>query len=65
MNPVLWTLAIVGPLLVAALATFAVFVIGIRKGDRGHLRNAPRGRSDSFARCCLSTYRDDIREARR
>jgi hypothetical protein len=64
MNPVIWTLAIVGPMCVAAIGTFIVFVIGIRKGDRGHLGNAPLGRSDSFARSCLSSYRHDREEGR-
>lgn len=59
---ILWTLAIMGPVWLAAIGAFAVWVIGIRKGDRSHLGNAPQARSDKFARCLLSTCRDYNKE---
>ena len=46
-------LAGIGILASAAAAIFAVFVIGIRRGDRGHLSNSPGSNSDAFARRIL------------
>jgi hypothetical protein len=56
-------LAIMAAVSVAAIGTFALLVIGIHKGDRGHLANAPRSRSDAFSRHCLISIRSNSREA--
>lgn len=37
----------------AALGILAVLIIGIRRGDRGHLTNAPESLSDALARRML------------
>jgi hypothetical protein len=52
MSPIL-VLAGVGFIAVAALVVLMVLIIGIHKGDRRHLSNAPRPGSDSFARRLL------------
>jgi hypothetical protein len=52
MSPIL-ILAGVGVLAGVALGILAVLIIGIRKGDRGHLSNAPESHSDAFARRIL------------
>jgi hypothetical protein len=46
-------LAGVGVIAVAALAVLAVLIIGIHRGDRHHLADAPRRCSDSLARRLL------------
>jgi hypothetical protein len=46
-------LAGVGLLAAAALGILTLLIIGIRRGDRGHLSNAPRSNSDAFARRIL------------
>jgi hypothetical protein len=46
-------LAGVGFLTVAATVILAVIIIGINKGDRSHLINAPRSTSDAFTRSLL------------
>ena len=56
-------LAIMAALSGAALTTFALLVIGIHKGDRGHLANAPRSSCDAFSRHCLISIRTNSREA--
>ena len=48
--PAIIVLAGVGFLAISAAVTFAVIVIGIHRGDRRHLINAPRSNSDAFAR---------------
>ena len=52
MSPVI-VLAGVGALAVSAAVTLAVLIIGIRRADRRHLANAPRSRSEEFARRLL------------
>lgn len=52
MSPII-VLAGVGVLAVAALVVLAVLIIGINRGDRRHLSNAPRSASDAFARRLL------------
>jgi hypothetical protein len=49
----LLVLAGVGVLPVSAAVILAVAVIGIRRGDKRHLVNAPRSDSDAFARRIL------------
>ncbi len=64
MSPIL-VLAGVGVLAVSAAVTLAVLIIGIRRGDRRHLANAPRSQSDAFARRLLVGVRypgDDTEE---
>jgi len=48
-------LVLVGVALLAGvvLGILAVLIIGIRRGDRGHLTNAPGSHSDAFARRIL------------
>jgi len=55
----------VGVMAVSAAVTLAVLIIGIRRGDRRHLTNAPRSQSDAFARRLLVGVRhpsDDAEE---
>lgn len=52
MSPII-VLAGVGFLAIFAALILAVLIIGIRRGDRRHLTNAPRTVSDSFARRLL------------
>ena len=52
MSPVL-VLAGVGVLAIAATALLAVLIIGINRGDRRHLANAPRSNSEAIARRLL------------
>ena len=52
MSPIL-VLVGVGVLAVAAAVTLVVLIIGIRRGDRRHLANAPRSNSEGFARRLL------------
>jgi hypothetical protein len=59
----IYAIAIMGTVSVAAMATFTLFVIGIRKGDRGHLSNPPRSASDAISRHCLIGIRANSREA--
>lgn len=40
----------VGLLTAVALGILAVLIIGIRRGDRGHLASTPKSRSDAIAR---------------
>jgi hypothetical protein len=51
--PVIIILAGVGFLAISAAVTLAVITIGIHRGDRRHLINAPRSNSDVFARRIL------------
>jgi hypothetical protein len=51
--PALLVLAGVGVLAVAAAVILAVLIIGIRRGDKRHLVNAPRSNSDALARRLL------------
>ena len=51
--PAIIVLAGVGFLAVAAAVAFTVIAIGIHKGDRRHLINAPRSNSDASARRLL------------
>ncbi len=51
-SPIL-VLAGVGLLADAVLGILALLIIGIHKGDRGHLSNAPKSHSESFARRIL------------
>jgi hypothetical protein len=51
--PAIMVLAGVGFLAIAAVVILTVIVIGIHKGDRRHLINAPRSNSDAFARRIL------------
>jgi hypothetical protein len=60
---VILPLAIIAALSGAALATFVLLVVGIHKGDRGHLSSTPRSHSDAFARCFLIGIRVNSREA--
>jgi hypothetical protein len=62
LSPV-WALAIMAALSGAAITTFALLVIGIHKGDRGCLFNAPRSRCDALSRHCLIGVRASRREA--
>ena len=43
----------VGLLAITGSVILAVLTIGIRRGDRGHLTNAPDSHSDAFARRIL------------
>jgi hypothetical protein len=52
MSPVI-VLAGVGVIAVSAAVVLAVLIIGIRRGDRRHLVNAPRSASDAIARRLL------------
>jgi hypothetical protein len=64
MSPIL-VLAGVAVLAVSAAVILAVLIIGIRRGDRRHLANAPRSQSDAFARRLLVGVRyptDDTEE---
>lgn len=51
--PILLVLVGVGFLVVTVTVILAVLVIGIRRGDRGHLSNSPGSNSDAFARRIL------------
>ena len=51
--PALLVLAGVGFLAVSAAVILTVVTIGIRRGDKRHLVNAPRSNSDTFARRIL------------
>jgi hypothetical protein len=61
--PVLF-LAGVGLLAGAALGILAILIIGIRRGDRGHLASTPKSHSDALARRILVgvRYPTDIEE---
>jgi hypothetical protein len=52
MSPII-VLAGVGAIGVASAVVLAVLIIGIQRGDRHHLADAPRPGSDSFARRLL------------
>jgi hypothetical protein len=43
----------VGLLAGAVLGVLAILIVGIRRGDRGHLANAPQSHSDAVARRIL------------
>lgn len=58
MSPIV-VLAGVGVLAVSALLLLVVLIIGIHRGDRHHLANAPRGGSDALARRLLVGVRYD------
>jgi hypothetical protein len=63
--PAIIVLAGVGFLGIAAAVTLTVLIIGIHRGDRRHLRNAPRSSSEAFARRILVGVRypgDDTEE---
>jgi hypothetical protein len=59
----LCAVAIMAALSGAAITTFALLVIGIHKGDRGHLSSPPRSGSDALSRRCLIGIRVNSREA--
>jgi hypothetical protein len=52
MSPII-VLAGVGLITVSAVVVLAVLIIGIHRGDRHHLADAPRSGSDAFARRLL------------
>jgi hypothetical protein len=52
MSPIV-VLAGVGLIAVSAAVVLAVLVIGIHRGERHHLADAPRSGSDAFARRLL------------
>jgi hypothetical protein len=52
MSPVM-VLAGTGLLAIAAAGILITLIIGIRRGDRGHLASAPRSQSDALARRLL------------
>ncbi|MGH9485169.1 MAG: hypothetical protein ACRD1F_08940 [Terriglobales bacterium] len=52
MSPII-VLAGVGLVTVLSVVTLAVLIIGIRRGDRKNLVNAPGSASDAFARRLL------------
>jgi hypothetical protein len=52
MSPII-VLAGVGVIAVSAAVVLTVLIIGIHRGDRHHLANAPRPGSDTFARRLL------------
>jgi hypothetical protein len=52
MSPII-VLAGVGVIAVSAAVILAVLIIGIHRGDRRHLANAPRSDSEAFARRLL------------
>lgn len=60
----IYALAIMATLTGAAIVAFTLIVIGIHKGDRGRLFNAPRSHSDAIARHCLIGIRSNRREDR-
>jgi hypothetical protein len=51
--PAIIVVAGVGFLAISAAVAFTVIVIGIHRGDRHHLINAPRSNSGAFARRIL------------
>jgi hypothetical protein len=53
MSPPILVLAGVGLLTVAGLGILATLIVGIRRGDRGPLTNAPKSHSDALARRIL------------
>jgi hypothetical protein len=52
MSPII-VLAGVGVIAVSAAVILAALIIGIHRGDRRHLANAPRSNSEAFARRLL------------
>lgn len=46
-------LAGVGTLVAVAVGILAVLIVGIRRGDRGHLANTPKSHPDAIARRIL------------
>jgi hypothetical protein len=52
MSPII-VLAGVGVLAVSALVILTILIIGINRGDRHHLANAPRSTSEALARRLL------------
>jgi hypothetical protein len=61
MFPPFYAMVIVAFLTGAAIGVFALLILGIRKGDRGHLARAPRSSSETVARRCLVSVRTDDR----
>jgi hypothetical protein len=61
MIPPFCAMAIMASLTGAAIGAFALLILGIRKGDRGHLARAPRSSSETVARRCLVTVRTNDR----
>ena len=53
MSSTVLILAGVGLLAITATGILAVLILGIRRGDRGHLSNSPGSHSDAFARRIL------------
>jgi hypothetical protein len=51
--PAIIVLVGVGVIAVSAAVTFAVLIIGIRRGGRRHLASGPQSNSDTFARRLL------------
>ena len=62
MSPVL-VLAGVGVLAISATVILAVLIIGINRGDRRHLANAPRSTSEALARRLLLGVRCPAQES--
>jgi hypothetical protein len=62
--PAIIVLAGVGFLAISTAAIFTVIIIGIHKGDRRHLINAPQSNSDAFARRVLVGIRYPAAPAR-
>ena len=52
MSPII-VLASVGVVAISAAVTLAVLIVGINRGDRHHLANAPQSSSEAFARLLL------------
>lgn len=50
-------LASSGVIALSLTVLYVVLIIGIRKGDRRHLANAPRSNSEAIARCLLGGVR--------
>lgn len=53
MSTAILVLVSTGFLVVAATVIFMVLVVGIRRGDRGHLSNLANSNSETFARRIL------------
>ena len=62
MGPII-VLVGVGVLAVSALVILAILIIGINRGDRRHLANAPRSTSEALARRLLLGVRCPAQES--
>ena len=64
MSPII-VLVGVGVVAISVAVTLAVLIVGINRGDRHHLANAPQSTSEAFARLLLVGVRypsDDTEE---